>query len=90
MTLNAHLNRVKPSSFCSLAQHFRLQVVHDLEVALAVEVLEESEHSLLELKSVPVIACIATRIDIVAFIDAMHLMQLSYDVHNLELVAYDC
>ena len=55
-----------------------------------VEVLEENEHSLLELKSVPVIACIATRIDIVAFIDAMHLMQLSYDVHNLELVAYDC
>ena len=57
---------------------------------MAVEVLEETEHSLFKLKSVPVIACIATRIDIVAFIDAKHLMQLSYDVHNLELVVYDC
>ena len=54
------------------------------------EVLEETEHSLFKLKSVPVIACIATRIDIVAFIDAKHLMQLSYDVHNWELVVYDC
>ena len=57
---------------------------------MAEEVLEETEHSLREPKSVPVIACIATRIGIVAFVDAKHLMQLSCDVHNLELVVYDC
>ena len=54
------------------------------------EVLEEIEHSLHKPKSTPVIACIATRIGIVAFVDAKHLMQLSCDVHNLELVVYDC
>ena len=58
---------------------------------MAVEVLEETEHSLLlELRSIQVIACIVTRIDIAAFIDAKHLMLLSCDVHNLELVVYDC
>ena len=47
------------------------------------EVLEETEHSLLlELRSIQVIACTVTRIDIAAFIDAKHLMLLSCDVHN--------
>ena len=54
------------------------------------EVLEGTEHSPHEPKSAPVIACIATRIGIVAFVDAKHLMQLSCDVHNLELVVCDC
>ena len=55
------------------------------------EVLEETEHSLLlELRSNQVIACTVTRIDIAAFVDAKHLMPLSCDVHNLELAVYDC
>ena len=54
------------------------------------EVLGETGHSLIEPKSVPVIACIVVHIDIVAFIGAKHLMQQSYGVHNLGLVVYDC
>ena len=56
---------------------------------MAVVVLEGTEHSLLELKAAPVIACIVARIDIVASIDAKHLMQQSCDVRSLELVVYD-